>query len=359
MTRHEIALKKLSEGIVIPATPLVLDENRKLDEKGMALLMNYYMDAGAGGIATAVHTTQFEIRESKYGLFEPVIKCVSEIIDKYEKKTGKIIVKICAACGKVDQAVSEAKLAKKYGYDAVMLSPGNVHDLTEDEMIDRTKAVAEVLPVIGFYLQPLAGGRIFTYNYWERLCAIDNVVAIKCAAFNRYHTLDVVRAAALSPRSDKITLYTGNDDNIVLDLVSKYKFKKDGKVYEKSFEGGLLGHWVVWTKKVCEMFEKIKAEKKNDSISYDILSLANDVTAINAIFFDAAHGLENGTIALHEVLRRQGLMKHIHLLDESVFLRDDQVLEIDRAWEMYPELCDDEFVKANLAAWKKEAGIED
>ena len=327
MTRHEIALKKLSEGIVIPATPLVLDENRKLDEKGMALLMNYYMDAGAGGIATAVHTTQFEIREAKYGLFEPVIKCVSEIIDKYEKKTGKVIVKI--------------------------------HDLTEDEMIDRTKAVAEVLPVIGFYLQPLAGGRIFTYNYWERLCAIDNVVAIKCAAFNRYHTLDVVRAAALSPRSDKITLYTGNDDNIVLDLVSKYKFKKDGKVYEKSFEGGLLGHWVVWTKKVCEMFEKIKAEKKNDSISYDILSLANDVTAINAIFFDAAHGLENGTIALHEVLRRQGLMKHIHLLDESVFLRDDQVLEIDRAWEMYPELCDDEFVKANLAAWKKEAGIED
>lgn len=359
MDRHEIALKKLAEGIVIPATPLVLDENRKLDEKGMHLLMNYYMYCGVGGIATAVHTTQFEIREPKYNLYEPVLKCVAECIDNFEAKHNTVIARIAAACGDVKQAVNEAKLAKKYGYDAIMLSPGNTNHLTEDEMIERTKEVAKVMPVIGFYLQPLAGGRIFTYNYWERLCEIENVIAIKCAPFNRYRTLDVVRAVALSSRRDEITLYTGNDDNIITDLITKYRFTKDGKTYEKTFEGGLLGHWVVWTKKVVEMFEKIKESKKHDTISKELLVLANEVTDLNYVAFNVAEDMKNATMSLHEILHRQGLMKHIHMLDESLTLTEIQSQEIDRAIEMYPHLMDDDFIKENLADWKKELGIED
>ena len=196
MTRHETALKKLHEGTVIPATPLALTEDHKLDEKGQRLLMNYYLDCGVGGVATAVHTTQFEIHKPEVGMLEPVLRIVSEEIDRYERETGKVIVKVAGVCGPLEQAVKEAALAKQYGYDAVLLSPSGLAALDEQAMLARTKAVAEVMPVIGFYLQTAAGGRVFTYDYWEQLCAIPNVVAIKCASFNRYTTIDVVRAAA-------------------------------------------------------------------------------------------------------------------------------------------------------------------
>ena len=261
MNRHTKALEILKAGTVIPATPLVLDENRSLDEKGQRLLMNYYLDCGVGGIATAVHTTQFEIRKPEYNLFEPILKIVSDEIDRYEKRTGKVIVKVAGVCGETEQAVREAELARDCGYDAVLLSPGGLNDKSEEYMIERTRTVAKVMPVIGFYLQTVCGGRQFTYSYWERVCATENVVAIKCASFNRYSTLDVVRAAVMSDRCDDITLYTGNDDNIVIDLLTKYRFEKDGKTVERGFDGGLLGHWSVWTKKAVELFERIKAEK--------------------------------------------------------------------------------------------------
>ena len=354
MTRHEIALKNLHEGTVIPANPLALDENRRLDEKHQRAIVRYYLDAGVGGLAVAVHTTQFEIRDPKHNLLEPVLKIAMDEARKFEDKTGKTIVMIAGACGPKEQAVREAELAKSLGYDAVLLSPGGLAHLSEDEMVERTEAVAKVMPVVGFYLQPAAGGRLFTYNYWERICAIDNVVAVKAAPFNRYCTLDVVRAAALSKRSDEIALYTGNDDNIVMDLISNYSFKVDGKVYEKRFVGGLLGHWSVWTKTAVDMYNKLKEIRTRDAIPAEVLKLANAVTDTNAVFFDTANGFKGCIAGLHEVLRRQGLFEGIWCLNPEETMSPGQNEEIDRIYATYPELADDDFIKANLDKWLAE-----
>ena len=353
MNRHEKALEILHNGTVIPANPLALDKDRKYNEKRQRAITRYYLDAGSGGVAVAVHTTQFEIRQPQYNLFETVIATVSDEIEKYEKENDKVVVKVCGVCGKTEQAVSEALLAKKYGYDAVLLSPGGLNDFDEDYMVERTEAVARVMPVIGFYLQTAVGGRYFTYNYWQRICAIDNVVAIKSAPFNRYATLDLVRAAAMSERCDKIALYTGNDDNIVTDLVTGYKFTVDGETYYKRFVGGLLGHWSVWTKKAVEMFEKLKACAESRQVPYEVLELANEVTDTNAVFFDAANNFAGCIAGLHEVLRRQGLFEGTWCLNPDEKMSDGQKEEIDRVYKMYPHLNDDDFVKANLDKWIK------
>lgn len=351
MNRHEIALKKLAEGTVIPATPLVLNNERKLDERRERALLRYYLDAGVGGLAVAVHTTQFEIRDPEIGLFEPVLKIAAEEMDNYEKKTGKTLVRVAGVCGKIEQAVKEATLAKELGYDVVLLSPGGLSDYDEDMMIKRTEEVAKIMPVVGFYLQRSVGGKVFSFDYWKRLCAIDNVVAIKSAPFNRYQTLDVVRAAATSPRRDEITLYTGNDDNIVIDLLTKYKFEVDGKTYEKSFEGGLLGHWCVWTKRVVEIFEKIKEEKKKDSISVEMLQLANEVTDANAAFFDTANDFAGCIAGLHYILKKQGIYENMLCLNPDETVSPGQIDEIERVYKMYPHLSDDDFVRENLDKW--------
>jgi len=354
MTRHELALKKLHEGTVIPANPLALNAKREFDERRQKAIVRYYLDAGVGGLAVAVHTTQFEIRDPKYNLLERVLKLAIEEASAYEKKTGKTIVMVAGACGKKEQAVREAELAKSLGYDAVLLSPGGLNALSEDEMVERTEAVAKVLPVIGFYLQPSVGGRVFTYNYWERICAIPNVVAIKAAPFNRYCTLDVARAAATSKRADEIALYTGNDDNIVIDLITNYSFNVDGKTYEKRFVGGLLGHWSVWTKTAVEMFEKLREVRTRDAIPAEVIKLANEVTDTNAVFFDTANGFKGCIAGLHEVLRRQGLFEGIWCLNPEETMSPGQSEEIDRIYKMYPHLSDDDFVKANLDKWLAE-----
>lgn len=341
MNRHEQALKILAAGTVIPATPLALDENRCFDEKRQRLLTRYYLEAGAGGIATAVHSTQFEIRDPKVNLFETVLKTVSDEIEKYEKETGKTIVKIAGICGKEQQSVKEAELIKKYGYDAGLLSPGGLSDLSENDLVSRTKAVAEHIPVIGFYLQPSVGGRAFSYSYWQQICEIPNVVAIKSAPFNRYLTLDVVRACALSSRCDEITLYTGNDDNIIVDLLTQYKFKKDGKTVIKGFKGGLLGHWCIWTHTVAKLFEQIK----DRTATTELLTLAAEITDANGVVFDAANGFAGCIPGIHEILRRQGLLKGTWCINPNEVLSPGQSAEIDRIYEMYPHLNDDEFVK--------------
>lgn len=354
MNRHEKALGILKKGTVIPATPLVLDENRKIDEKGIRLLMKYYLNCGVGGIATAVHTTQFEIRKPEIALFDPILKIVSEEIDGFEKKNNKVIVKVAGVCGAADQAVREAETAKKYGYDAVLLSPGGLNSLSEAELIERTARVAEIMPVIGFYLQTAVGGRVFSYDYWEKICATENVAAIKCASFNRYQTLDVVRAAAMSERSGEITLYTGNDDNIVIDLLTEYSFDKNGKTVKRGFDGGLLGHWSVWTKKAVEIFNRIKEEKGKEAVSKEMLTLAAQVTDSNGAFFDTANNFSGCIPGLHEVLRRQGLMKNIYCLNPEEMLSKGQAEEIDRVYRAYPHLNDDKFIADNIEAWKKE-----
>lgn len=351
MNRHEEALAILHKGTVIPANPLALNKDRQFDEKRQRAITRYYLDAGSGGIAVAVHSTQFEIRDPEVNLFEKVIAVVSDEIDAYEKENGRVVVKVCGVCGPTKQAVAEAETAKKYGYDAVLLSPGGLNDYSEEYMIERTRAVAEVMPVIGFYLQTAVGGRRFSYDYWKSICEIDNVVAIKSAPFDRYQTLDLVRAAALSSRSDEIALYTGNDDNIVIDLISGYKFTVDGKTYQKKFVGGLLGHWSVWTKKAVELFDEIKKLSGKEEIPYELLVRANEVTDTNAAFFDVANNFAGCIAGLHEVLRRQGLFEGIWCINPKETLSDGQLEEIDRVYKMYPHLNDDDFVKENLEKW--------
>lgn len=354
MNRHEKARKVLKEGTMIPASPLALNQDRKFDEKRQRLLIKYYLESGVGGIAAAVHTTQFEIRKPQVGLFEPVLRVVSDEIDRYEKETGKVIVKIAGVCGETRQALAEAKTAKEYGYDALLLSPGGLSHLTEEEMIERTKAVAEVMPVIGFYLQPSVGGRVFSYEYWEKICEIQGVVAIKAAPFDRYLTADVVRAAALSSRADEITLYTGNDDNILIDLSATYEFVKNGKSYSKKFEGGLLGHWSVWTHAAVQLFQKIKEKRLPPE---KLLTLAVQITDANSAFFDTANGFRGCIAGLHEVLRRQKLFEGIWCIDPEETLSEGQKEEIDRVYEMYPELNDDAFIQAHIEEWEKYEGI--
>ncbi len=349
MDRHEKALEILHNGTVIPAIPLALDENRRFDEKGQRKLTRYYLEAGAGGIAIAVHTTQFEIRDPKYNLFEKVITVVNDEINKFESETGKVVVKVAGVCGEIEQAENEAKLIKDLGFDAGLLSPGGLHHLTEDQMVERTKAVAKIIPVIGFYLQLAANGRRFSYEYWQKICEIDNVVAIKCAPFNRYDTLDVVRAKAFSSRADEIALYTGNDDAIVFDLLAKYEFHDNGKTYKAEIVGGLLGHWSVNTHATVELFNKIKSLKEP---THEILTLAGQITDMNAVLFDARNNYKGCISGVHEMLRRQGLLKGIWCLDPNEQLSKGQAEEIERTCKAYPYLTDDEFAKQFLKNYK-------
>jgi len=350
MNRHDEALKILRAGTVIPAIPLALNGERQFDPKRQKFLTGYFLEAGAGGIATAVHSTQFEIRQPEYNLFEPVLAACSEAISAYEEKSGRVVVKVCGVCGKKDQAVAEAKLARKYGYDAVLLSPGGLGDLTEDELLERAELVAKEMPVIGFYLQLAVGGRYLSYDFWHRFCEIDNVVAIKCASFDRYSTINVVRAAAVSSRADEITLYTGNDDNIVCDFLTPYTFTVDGKTYQKRFEGGLLGHWSVWTKAVVDMFPKLQRADATP----ELMKLAAEVTDANAAVFDTANRFAGCIPGIHEILYRQGLLETTYCLNPEEVLSPGQAEEIDRVYRMYPWLSDDEFAKAYVEAHKSE-----
>lgn len=347
---REKALEILKNGTVIPAIPLALNDDGSFNEHGQRVLCRYYLDAGVGGIAIAVHTTQFEIRDPKVNLFKTVLEIAADEIAKYEAKTGKTIVKVSGVCGPIEQATAEAEIAKSLGFDAVLLSPGGLADKDDAYLIERTKAVAEIMPVIGFYLQTACGGRVLNFDYWKQICEIENVVAIKCASFNRYSTIDVVRAVAMSSRNDKIGLYTGNDDNIVVDLLTNYKFNVDGKVIERKFDGGLLGHWSVWTKSVCDMFAKIKGAKIDD----EWLTLAAQVTDANAAIFDTANNFAGVIAGVHEILYRQGLMKSVRCINPDEKLSKGQSEELDRVCAMYPHLTDDEFVKENLSKWENE-----
>lgn len=346
MHDHEKAMEVFRKGTVIPATPLALDEDKHFDEDSQRLLMRYYLHSGAGGIATAVHSTQFSIRE--HGLFEKVISVVSEEIDSHEEKYGKNIFKVCGVCGPIEQAVKEAGIAKEKGFDAVLVSPGGLKGYSNEYLLERTAAIADVLPVIGFYLQPAVGGRILPYEYWRKMADIPGVIGIKCASFGRYTTCDVMRAVVDSPRCDEITMYTGNDDNIVSDFLSVYKFGEK----EKRFEGGLLGHWCIWTKKAVELLSCVKDFRATGK-GYEFLSAAGPaITDMNSAVFDSVNSFAGCISGIHEVLRRQGLMKNILCLDEIEKLSPGQAEEITRVMESYPQFTDDDFVKENIEKWK-------
>lgn len=340
----------LNKGAVIPAVPLALDAQRKFDEKRQRALIRYYLSAGAEGIAVAVHSTQFEIRLPEINLFHTVVQTVLDEVKLFERQTDKATVKIVGVCGKTEQAVSEARFACETGADAALLSPGGLADLSEGEMLERTKIIAGIMPVVGFYLQPAVGGRIFSAGYWRQLSDIDGVAAIKCAPFNRYQTLELVRGAALSDRRDEIALYTGNDDNILLDLLTKYEVPVNGRIVEKRFVGGLLGHWAVWTKSAVDLLKKVR-EHRGTEIPAELLTLNAKITDANAAFFDAANNYAGCIPGIHEVLRRQGLFEGIWCINPNETLSPGQAEEIDRVYADYPELNDDDFVKSNLKDW--------
>ncbi len=348
---NTVIRSSLQRGLVIPALPLALDAHRRWDERRQRALLRYYFAAGAGGVAVGVHTTQFAIRDPKVGLFEPLLRLAAEEFQRADAEHAEPLVRITGLCGPTAQAVSEAHLAVNAGYHAGLLSLAALKNATDDELIAHCRAVAEVIPVIGFYLQPSVGGRALPYSFWRRFAEIENVVAIKMAPFNRYHTLDVVRAVMESGRED-IALYTGNDDNIVIDLLTPFRFQMDGEWRSRRIVGGLLGHWAVWTKSAVELLSLCQElSLKNRPISPEVLTLAQQVTDCNAAFFDAANGYAGCIAGIHEVLRRQGLLEGIWCLDSNETLSPDQKEEIDRVYTAYPELNDDAFVKENLARW--------
>ncbi|HZG58643.1 dihydrodipicolinate synthase family protein [Paenibacillus sp.] len=344
-------LKALHDGLVIPAHPLALNADRKMDEKRQRALTRYYIASGAGGVAVGVHSTQFEIRDPDVGLFEPVLRLAAEEVER--AKLDRPFVKIAGICGPTEQALAETDIAAKLGYDAGLLSMGGLQGWTEEQILERTRAVAARIPVFGFYLQPSVGGRIFSFEFWKAFADIDGVIAIKMAPFNRYQTIDVVRAVCSSKRRDEIALYTGNDDNIVNDLLTTYRFNVDGVPVEKAIVGGLLGHWAVWTKKAVELLEEIKAARANGSIDKEWLTRNVEVTDTNAAFFDPAHGFEGCIPGIHEVLRRQGLLEGTWCLNPHETLSPGQAEEIDRMYRDYPHLHDDEFVKQHILEWMK------
>jgi len=336
--------KLLQQGTVIPAHPLALNRDLHLDENRQRRLTRYYLAAGVGGLAVGVHTTQFSIRRPEVKLLEPVLQLAAEEIK--QAQLDRPFIKIAGICGPTAQAVEEAGLAVKYGYDLGLVSLGGLKDFSEEQLIEHIKTITGIIPVFGFYLQPAVGGRLLSYAFWEKLAELPGVHAIKTAPFNRYQTLDVVRAVCHSSRREKIALYTGNDDNIMADLLSTYRFTINGTTIEKRFAGGLLGHWSVWTHQVVEIFENIKSCINNNYVGLqELLTLGIAVTDMNAAIFDPGHAFRGSIAGIHEVLRRQGLLEGIWCLDKEEILSPGQLQEINRVTSQYSYLTDNEFVK--------------
>lgn len=339
----------LHDGLVIPAHPLALGADRLLDEQSQRALSRYYMASGAGGMAVGVHSTQFEIRDPKHHLLEKVLRLASEEVDN--AALTRPFIKVAGICGGTEQALHEADMAAGLGYDAGLLSMGGLGGWSEAQILERTAMVAERIPVIGFYLQPSVGGKVFSFDFWKEFANIPGIIAIKIAPFNRYQTIDVARAVCYSERRDKIALYTGNDDNIVNDLLTVFRFQVDGSLIEKRIVGGLLGHWAVWTKKAVELLDEIKKARMNDHIALEWLTRNIEVTDTNAAFFDPAHAFAGCIPGIHEVLRRQGLMKGTWCLNPHEQLSPGQAEEIERMYRDYPHLNDDAFVQKHLSHW--------
>jgi len=342
--------KVLHKGVVIPALPLALNEKQQLDQQRQRALVRYYLDAGAGGIAVGVHTTQFEIRQPGIDLYRPVLELVKEEFDDFVNRTKKPIIRIAGAIGKTEQAVIEAKIALEYGYHAVLLSLSAFKNTDNRVILEHCSVLADILPLVGFYLQPAVGGCKLDVDFWREFAKIKNVVAIKIAPFNRYQTFDVVRGVAESGRANEIALYTGNDDNILVDLLSGYSIQVGTKKIKKRIVGGLLGHWAVWTRTAVQLLEDIQNGKFDNNVK-DALALANQITDSNAAFFDSANGFRGCIVGIHEVLRRQGLLEGIWTLNKNEVLSPGQMEEIDRVYKAYPHLNDDVFVQENLQKW--------
>lgn len=339
-------LQRFRDGTAIPAHPLALDSRLALDERRQRALTRYYLEAGAGGIAVAVHTTQFAIHEPWRGLLRPVLELAATTAAEYGDP-GTVLV--AGACGGTAQAVKEAELAAELGYHAVLLAPYGAGALSEDELIGRAAAVGEVLPAIGFYLQPAVGGRPLSRRFWTRLAGLPSVLGIKVAPFDRYATLDVVLGVAASDRRTDVALYTGNDDHIVGDLLSTHPV---GGTAPMEFVGGLLGQWSVWTRAAVRLLEDARRARAGDDAALrEVMAVDCALTDANGAIFDVAGGFGGCVPGIHEVLRRQGLLAGLWCLEEDEVLSPGQLAEIDRIWQAYPQLRDDAFVAEHIDRW--------
>jgi dihydrodipicolinate synthase/N-acetylneuraminate lyase len=340
----------LLAGQVIPAHPLALNQQRKFSEKHQRALMRYYLAAGVGGVAVGVHSTQFEIRDPQHGLFRPVLELAAETAKEHLRQSPRDVAMIAGVCGLTAQATAEAELARSLGYHAGLVSMAAFKTQPEEEILAHMSAVANIIPVIGFYLQPAVGGRVFSYSFWRRFAEIPQLVAIKIAPFNRYQTIDVVRAVAASGRED-VALYTGNDDTIVSDLLTPFTFNVEGRKVTRRIVGGLLGHWGVWTRAAVTLFQQTQQAAKEPSVSREWLERAVAVTDMNAAVFDSANRFHGCIPGILEVLRRQGLVETAHCLNPKEVLSPGQAEELDRVSDAYPDLTDDTFIAQHRSEW--------
>ena len=336
---NQAAAKSLLQGKVIPACPLALTAQRRWDELRQRTLLEYYLQAGAGGVAVGVHTTQFCIRDPRHDLFEPVLALAAETQTRSNVAQATPFVLIGGICGSTPQATAEAAVLRKHRYHAGLVSLGALSEANDEHLIAHCRELSQIIPLFGFYLQPAAGGRVLSYGFWRRFAEIESVVAIKVAAFNRYQTIDVVRAVVESGRDD-IALYTGNDDNIIADLITPYRFRVDGREVERRFVGGLLGQWAVGTRRAVEILALCHRSQSDSSLLPELLALNAALTDANAAIFDAAHDFAGCIPGIHEVLRRQGLLESVACLDPKETLSSGQSEEIDRVLRAYPHLFD-------------------
>ncbi len=367
MESIELLRQQLHAGMVIPAHPLALRKDRSFDEQSQSRLSRYYLDCGAGGLAVGVHTTQFAIHDAKCGLLQPVWQIAAEVARGRAAREAGNTVLIAGLCGDTRQATGEAALAGSLGYDAGLLSLASLKEASEEALLEHCLQVSRAIPLFGFYLQPAVGGRVLSYRFWRKFCELESVVAIKVAPFNRYQTLDVVRALHDSQRVAEIALYTGNDDSIVVDLCSQYRLGTQREAIPVRFQGGLLGHWACWTRAAVELHQRCQqAMAKKPAVDStattelvqeiddgaelsSLLTLAHQVTDMNAAIFDAANGFRGCIAGIQEVLYGQGLIESNLCLDTAETLSVGQAGEIDRVRKLYPHLVDDEFVTEWLA----------
>jgi len=344
-TLSPYAERVLFEGAIIPAHPLVITDGGDLDEPRQRALTRYYLDAGAGGLAVGVHTTQFAVREA--GLFRPVLELAAETARANSRRP----LLVAGVAGPTAQAVAEAAIAAELGYDLALVILRGLDHLSDAQVVEHLQAVGEVLPLCGFYLQPAVGGRHLDIRFWRAAAQLPALRAIKIATFDRYRTLDVVRAVCESGRATEIALYTGNDDHILLDLLTEYTVDVCGTPVTTRMVGGLLGQCAVWTQTAVRLLHRIREAVHTGPIGKELLTLAAQLTDANGAVFDSASGFAGSIAGIHEVLRRQCLVPEIRLLDPKECLSPGQAEEIDRVIAAYPHLTDDAFVAEHRATW--------
>ncbi|UCF96380.1 MAG: dihydrodipicolinate synthase family protein [Spirochaetaceae bacterium] len=349
----ERIVKALRTGMVIPAHPLALKEDKTLDERHQKALSRYYLDAGAGGLAVGVHTTEFAIHDPKIGLYRPVLELAMETVRGWQPliPASDPPLMVAGVIGATAQAVREAETARELGYHMGLLGLGALKEASDDQLVDHARKVAGVLPIMGFYLQPAVGGRILSERFWRRLAEIPNLVAIKMAPFNRYYTLTVIRAVAAAGRAGEVALYTGNDDSILVDLLTRFEIALDQGSAAMEIVGGLLGHWAYWTTRAVEQLEQVRGAKRNGAVPAQLLTLAAQVTESNGAIFDPENDFRGCISGILYVLASSGLISGVNPLGAGERLSSGQAKKIDAVMTRYPHLTDHQFVRENLDRW--------